>query len=170
MNFWAKQTAIRKKSKLFFFSFFLVLFFCALVPYLLIYSGIALFRYSGAHDVAFLKNTLLDGLKLWKHPVFYITALIIGVPVVLGAILQLFKLLRDSGKRVADMLNGTPIFPNTNNFHQRRLMNIVEEMSIASGVPIPRIYILNDEPGINAGCASKSKVHRRLTVSKLYQF
>ena len=166
MNFWARQTAVRKKSKLFFVSFFLVLIFCALVPYLLIYSGITFFHYSGSADISYLKTTLLDGLKLWKHPIFYITAIIIGIPIIAGAIVQMFRLLRDSGKRIADMLNGTPIPQNTHDFYQRRLLYIVEEMSIASGVPIPRVFMLENEPGINALVAGKTSHHAVLCVTR----
>ena len=39
---------------------------------------------------------------------------------------------------------------------KRRLLNVVEEMAIASGVPVPQVYVLEREPGINAFAAGYS--------------
>jgi Zn-dependent protease with chaperone function len=55
-----------------------------------------------------------------------------------------------SAESVALGLGGRLLDPNTSDPHQRRLLNVVEEMAIASGVPVPAVYLLPDEPGINA--------------------
>jgi Zn-dependent protease with chaperone function len=57
--------------------------------------------------------------------------------------------LRAGGKAVALELGGTLILPNNSNLEEQTLINIVEEMSIASGMPIPEVYVI-DELGINA--------------------
>ena len=41
----------------------------------------------------------------------------------------------------------------TTDLEERRLLNVVEEMAIASGMPVPPVYLLDDEPGINAFAA-----------------
>ena len=61
--------------------------------------------------------------------------------------------LRQGGSRVAEMLGGRRVAPNTMDEHERRLVNVVEEMAIASGTPVPAIYVLDSEAGINAFAA-----------------
>ncbi|MGE3174934.1 MAG: M48 family metalloprotease [Planctomycetota bacterium] len=61
--------------------------------------------------------------------------------------------LRAGGPAVAEMLGGTEVAPGAADPLQRRLLNVVEEMSLASGVPVPRVYVLTTEPGINAFAA-----------------
>jgi Zn-dependent protease with chaperone function len=61
--------------------------------------------------------------------------------------------LRQGGPRVAELLGGRRIRSNTADAAERRLMNIVEEMAIAAGMPVPAIYVLDRESGINAFAA-----------------
>ena len=66
----------------------------------------------------------------------------------------LFKLaqLSQGGEKIAQMLGGTRVSPVTHDPHERQLLNVVEEMSIASGVPIPPVYVMEDQ-SINAFAA-----------------
>ena len=68
---------------------------------------------------------------------------------------SLFKLaqLRGGGTVVAERLGGMRIYPNTTDPHQRRVLNVVEEMALASGVPVPPVYFLPREQAINAFAA-----------------
>jgi Zn-dependent protease with chaperone function len=61
--------------------------------------------------------------------------------------------LRQGGGRVAELLGGRRLRPNTDDEAERRLLNVVEEMAIASGTPVPAVYVLDHEPGINAFAA-----------------
>ena len=58
--------------------------------------------------------------------------------------------LAGGGERVARMVGARPIDPATRDSDERRLRNIVEEMAIASGVPVPQLYVMDRETGINA--------------------
>lgn len=58
--------------------------------------------------------------------------------------------LAGGGSRVAKMVGARPVDPDTRDSHERTLRNIVEEMAIASGVPVPELYIMDNETGINA--------------------
>ncbi|MGC8119437.1 M48 family metallopeptidase [Marinobacter sp. VGCF2001] len=58
--------------------------------------------------------------------------------------------LAGGGSRVARMVGARAIDPDTNDPEERKLRNIVEEMSIASGVPVPDLYVMDQETGINA--------------------
>ncbi len=61
--------------------------------------------------------------------------------------------LKKGGNVVAESLGGKEVGPSASDPLVRRLVNVVEEMSLASGVPVPRIYVLENEPGINAFAA-----------------
>jgi Zn-dependent protease with chaperone function len=61
--------------------------------------------------------------------------------------------LRQGGTVVAELLGGRRIRPNTTDPNERRLVNVVEEMAIASGTPVPAIYVMDAEEGINAFAA-----------------
>lgn len=61
--------------------------------------------------------------------------------------------LRSGGGKVAEAIGARLVTQQTADFHERRLLNVVEEMSIASGVPVPPVYLLENEMGINAFAA-----------------
>ncbi len=57
---------------------------------------------------------------------------------------------------LATLLAGRPVPRTSGRDDERRLINIVDEMSIASGLPAPPLYVLNRERGINAFVAGLS--------------
>jgi Zn-dependent protease with chaperone function/uncharacterized tellurite resistance protein B-like protein len=71
---------------------------------------------------------------------------------------SLFKLaqLSGGGTGVAERLGGKRLYPNSLEPNERRLLNVVEEMALASGVPVPPVFMLKDEEGINAFAAGFS--------------
>ena len=75
--------------------------------------------------------------------------------VALIAMASLFRIatLGSGGGKVARSLGGTLISPDTRDPLRRRLHNVVEEMAIASGVPVPEVYVLEQEQGLNAFAA-----------------
>jgi Zn-dependent protease with chaperone function len=69
-----------------------------------------------------------------------------------GSLFKIAQLAR-GGSVVAERLGGRRVYPNTTDPAERRLLNVVEEMALASGVPVPAVFILNEERGINAFAA-----------------
>ena len=71
----------------------------------------------------------------------------------------LYKMRRLSGggSAVAELLGGRTIEPNTSDPDEQRLRNVVAEMAIASGSPVPEIYLLDNERGINSFAAGHSR-------------
>src|SRR5262249_40093789 len=68
---------------------------------------------------------------------------------------SLFKvaMLHDGGDAIARLLGGRSVDPSTTEAGERRLLNVVEEMALAAGPPVPPVYVLENEPGINAFAA-----------------
>ena len=61
--------------------------------------------------------------------------------------------LRNGGATVAELMGGRRIVGNSRRITERRVANVVEEMALASGVPVPPVYILDQEESINAFAA-----------------
>ncbi len=64
--------------------------------------------------------------------------------------------LSHGGKSIAESLGGRRIDPNTQNPEERKILNVVEEMAIASGNPVPPVYLLSDN-SINAFAAGLTR-------------
>ena len=63
------------------------------------------------------------------------------------------------------MLGGRAINPQTTDLAERRLLNVVEEMALASGIAVPPVYVLDHEPGINAFAAGHQPSDAVVAVS-----
>jgi len=85
---------------------------------------------------------------------------------ILGASLYKTSVLSAGGGRVATEMGGTLIPTDVQDPLRRRLRNVVEEMAIASGVPVPEIYVLEEEQGINAFAAGYSTSDAAVAVTR----
>lgn len=90
--------------------------------------------------------------SLWDPRLF---ALVSGGTLLVIASASIFKTfqLRSGGPAVAEMVGGRPLDPQTTDLKEKRLLNVVEEMAIASSIPVPAVYVLDDEAGLNAFAA-----------------
>ena len=88
--------------------------------------------------------------------------------IVVIAVGSLYKIaeLSAGGEAVALMLGGRLVDPQTTDLAERRLLNVVEEMALASGVPVPPVYVLDNEPGINAFAAGYQPGDAVVAVSR----
>ena len=73
------------------------------------------------------------------------------ITVFIGSAVKMAE-LSQGGRVVAAMLGGEPLAANPSDLHERKLLNVVEEMALASGVPVPEIFVLPDR-SINAFAA-----------------
>lgn len=78
-----------------------------------------------------------------------------------------YKLIQLSGggRVVARDLGGRPVTPDTSDPLERRLLNVVEEMAIAAGTPVPEVWLLDDEEGINAFAAGTDPTNAVIGVT-----
>lgn len=72
-----------------------------------------------------------------------------------GTIFKMVQ-LRRGGAAVAELLGGRLVMPDSANPDERKVLNVVEEMAIASGLPVPPVYMLDQEGGINAFAAGQN--------------
>ncbi|EOV6281521.1 M48 family metallopeptidase [Vibrio parahaemolyticus] len=74
----------------------------------------------------------------------------------ISSFIRLSELNTNGGRGVAESIGGKLISTDTSNAKHRQLLNVVEEMSIASGIPVPPVYVMAEEHSINAFAAGMS--------------
>ncbi len=82
-----------------------------------------------------------------------------------GSLYKVLELRRGGGTLVAENMGGRRIYPNSDVQYERRLLNVVEEMALASGTPVPPVFLI-EEDGINAFAAGYSSSDAVLGVTR----
>ena len=93
------------------------------------------------HEVFSAYSSTLPWAQSWT--LFVTTTVVILTLIIAGSLYKLLA-LSGGGRVVAEALGGQALSPDTQDRLQRRTLNVVEEMAIASGVPVPPVYILED--------------------------
>jgi len=145
MNFFQAQDQARHNTTRLVVLFVLAVISLIVMTNLLI---MAVFAYINSRGSLETQN-LFQGFD-WST--FGIVSIGVAAVIVAGSLYKLAQ-LAGGGKVVAESLGGRLISKDSNGLLQRRVLNVVEEMSIASGTPVPPVYVLDDEPGINAFAA-----------------
>ncbi|MCK6457763.1 MAG: M48 family metallopeptidase [Phycisphaerae bacterium] len=143
MNFFRQQDAARRRTGL------LIVIFALCVVALILSVQVALATLLKFFE---LGPRLGEGFDPWNPRLVAMVAVIVGGAVLMGG-LNKFLALREGGATVALALGGRPLLPGGATSTERRLLNVVEEMAIASGTPVPPVYVLDEERGINAFAA-----------------
>lgn len=89
---------------------------------------------------------------LWDPGLFGLVTIGTSALVAGGSLYRIAS-LSGGGHTVAELLGGRLLHPDTSDPAERKILNVVEEMAIASGVPVPPVYLLEGEEGINAFAA-----------------
>jgi Zn-dependent protease with chaperone function len=158
MDFFKEQDIARTKT-----TRLIVLFILAVV-------AIALAVYVVALAVVYFHQARQPGFKPYSFEMiqpelgFWVLSVTLLV-IFIGSITKIIQLAK-GGSAVAENLGGRLIDASATDAHERRLINVVEEMAIASGVPVPQIYILEDEKGINAFAAGYSPNDAAVAVTR----
>lgn len=120
--------------------------------YLTAVIGIILSVYFVSLLVFHSQVTGFERANWWQPGWFTAVTIIVFIIIAAGSLFRISQ-LRKGGSAVAELLGGRKVEPSTNDPNERRLMNIVEEMSIASGLPVPDVFVLDNEENINAFAA-----------------
>ena len=106
-----------------------------------------------------------EAAPLWQPGVFALVS--VGTLAVIGlASLYKWTEFRAGGSAVAESVGGRRVDPHTTDLREHQLLNVVEEMAIASGLPVPAVYILDDEPAINSFAAGLTHSDAVVTVTR----
>ena len=153
MNFFEQQDLAHRNTKR------LILLLCAAVLSLilittLLFAFIIFYLQDGytGHLYEAQHTSLWQGMfNTLSWELFgWITFIICGV-VFAGSAYKLIE-LRSGGRVVAEAMGGRLININASDADERKILNVVEEMAIASGTPVPPVYLLEDD-AINAFAA-----------------
>jgi len=141
MDFFRSQDAARRNTKRLVLLFVLALFCLIGITNVLLLAGLGVFA-----------QTI--NVPLFQRIDWALLAWVSGAILAVVAFGSLYKILSlaGGGARVAELLQGRLLQPGSRELHEQRILNVVEEMAIASGTPVPPVYVL-DEPGINAFAA-----------------
>ncbi|MFM2429467.1 MAG: hypothetical protein RLZZ511_680 [Cyanobacteriota bacterium] len=89
----------------------------------------------------------------WVQPQIFLGIAGVTITIILLASLYKINQLKAGGNVVAESMGGRLVDANTRDEAERTLLNVVEEMAIAAGTPVPAVYLLDHEMGINAFAA-----------------
>ena len=145
MNFFQSQYAARVNTKR------LVFFFGLAVISLIIITNILamfLFDFLESGEQQFDITRIIENFN-WE--VFFSISAIVGTIILAGSAYKTMQ-LSGGGETVAESLGGKRIDHSSVDLHELKVLNVVEEMAIASGSPVPPVYILDDD-SINAFAA-----------------
>ena len=144
MDFFEAQDEARKKTK------WLVLWFVlAVIGVVVAVDLLAIALYDGPNQIYIV-----------------ITASVLTGGIMLAASGYKTTQLSAGGSVVAEDLGGRLVMPGSADFEEKRLLNIVSEMALASGMPVPQVYLLDHEEGINAFAAGTEPSNAVIGVTR----
>jgi Zn-dependent protease with chaperone function len=159
MNFFEYQEQARRQSR------WLVFLFILAVIAIVVVIDLTLLVAFGVMD-AEQQQALFSMQTLRTNVPALAGGALATAAVILVASLFKTAALRSGGGKVARDLGGVPVEANARDPLRRRLYNVVEEIALASGVPVPEIYVLEQESGINAFAAGFTAADAAVAVTR----
>lgn len=157
MNFFESQdTAKRNTGKLIFL-------FALAVLSLIVVTNILVMVIFGFAETG-MTSMAATGSFQFDLTTFLVIGALVSSVVLLGSLYKVSS-LSGGGARVAEMMNGRLLVSGTRDAAEQRVLNVVEEMAIASGTPVPPVYLM-EEPGINAFAAGYSPSDAIVAVTR----
>jgi len=144
MNFFESQDTAKRNTGKLIFLFGLAVLSLIVITNLLVMVLFS-FASTGATSMAATSQFNFDPMT------FLVIGALVSSVVLLGSLYKIAS-LSGGGARIAEMMNGRLLVSGSSDPAERRVLNIVEEMAIASGTPVPPVYLM-EESGINAFAA-----------------
>ncbi|HUA80009.1 MAG TPA: M48 family metallopeptidase [Dyella sp.] len=153
MDFFARQARVRSSTRV------LVVLFALAVIAIVVAVDVLVFTLFG-HPWIRMAN-----LGAYQHRLITYTTL--GVlAVIFGCAFYRIRSLSQGGSVVAEGVDGIPVPPDVADPKLKQLRNVIEEVAIASGTPVPDIYVMPQERGINAFAAGYSASDAAICVTQ----
>jgi Zn-dependent protease with chaperone function len=159
MDFFTQQDKTRRKTKLLVFYFAVAIAALIAAVY---FVSLLIFTGTQAHYHRYGEQ---PQLALWNPQLFLGVAVGVLAVILIGSSYKTMA-LASGGSAVSEMMGGRPVSPNSNDPDERKLLNVVEEMAIAAGVPVPQVYVMDGEDGINAFAAGHKPGDATITVTR----
>ncbi|HEX5091899.1 MAG TPA: M48 family metalloprotease, partial [Burkholderiales bacterium] len=173
MDFFAQQDAARRASRWLIFWYLLAVAFvvaCFNFAAALVYALLALY---GAVPLAGGEPLVWHGLvRTYFHALLHVPAVVhlwvsgIVAAIILAVTARRLWQLREGGTAVAEMLGAHYLERSRATPPEARLLNVVDEMAIASGIAVPPVYLLDEEHVINALVAGHSPNQAVIVVTR----
>ena len=154
MDFFAAQELRRRKTKWLIALYILAVLSIIVGIYVVIAIGLGFANQRFAAEAGGDPNGAMsfESFSLFHPQLFGIVAGLNLLVIGFASVSKIIE-LRGGGEHVASSLGGVRVPASTSNPAERQLLNVVEEMAIASGISVPPVYILRHEPTINAFAA-----------------
>jgi len=143
MNFFKQQELTKKKTRYLLLWYLIAVLVTGFLTSCIVRFGILQETES---------DKLLNAQRFFVDPSFGLIAAGVAIFILLVSLYKIMSLGK-GGEYVAKLAGATPIDTKNGDLLLRRYMNVVEEISIASGTPVPKIYIMQNESNINAFAA-----------------
>ncbi|MGH8251266.1 MAG: M48 family metallopeptidase [Steroidobacteraceae bacterium] len=160
MDFFARQAATRRLSR-----WMIVLFIVAVIAIVLAIDLVVIVAVAilSVEDGGLLAS---QDMSFARYPVAVAVSSLVVVGTIGISSLVRTASLSAGGSSVAQSVGGTRVTADASDPLRRRLLNVVEEMAIASGVPVPQVYVLEREAGINAFAAGHNPANAAVAVTR----
>ncbi|HZN86979.1 MAG TPA: M48 family metalloprotease [Burkholderiales bacterium] len=154
MNFFERQEAARRTSRRLLW---------LLVPAML---GIVLAANCAALFAWWVVKLFLHDLSAWPGALFFLAVSLATLWVIGLGTWDSIRAVAEGGAALAEALGARPLEPRTGDLAEQRLRNVVEEMAIAAGMAVPRVYVMDGEQSVNALAAGFSTADAVLIVTR----
>tara|TARA_B110000305_G_scaffold87228_1_gene98330 strand:- start:2056 stop:3948 length:1893 start_codon:yes stop_codon:yes gene_type:complete len=144
MDFFESQSLALRNTR------FLLLLFLLAVASLIVLTNLLLFAFINFEDTTHIET----GQYNFSWQAFFATSCGVVLLITLASLFRLLS-LRKGGAAIAELLDGELLVNAQGDLNKHQLLNVVEEMAIASGTPVPPVYLIAD-PAINAFAAGYS--------------
>ncbi len=104
-------------------------------------------------------------LDWFQGDLFFWTAGVALIVIIGGSLLRIAELSKGGGA-IAERLGGRLLTANTADLAERRYLNVVQEMALASGLPVPLCYVIDSDETINAFAAGNSPQDAAVGVTR----
>jgi len=155
MNFFEQQEVAHKKTW-----HLLILFSLAVILIITAIYAVAVALFAGVAA----QGEINVQPSFWQPEIFLASTVLTSMMILCGSLYKTIS-LSSGGGPVAESLGGRLINRSTRDLDERVLLNVVDEMAIASGIPSPPVYILTQEESINAFAAGYSPDDAIVAVS-----
>jgi Zn-dependent protease with chaperone function len=114
-----------------------------------------------------VSSLIFDGAhRDWFQPKLFCLTTGLALAVILGGSLMRIAELSKGGGAIAERLGGRLIGATTKDAAERRYLNVVQEMALASGLPVPLCYVIDGDETINAFAAGNTPQDAAVGVTR----